>query len=502
MRLFYGGNIITMTGKEADCVLTDGGIIKAVGRFGEIREHYGDKAELTDLKSNLLLPGYIDAHSHIAEFAKSLESVNLSAADSIGELLSLLEKKAAEGADFISSFGYDDNILKEHRHPTRQELDSVSASVPIIATHSSGHMGVLNSAALEMFSIDENTPEPEGGKIGKTNGRLNGYLEEAAFSAVTSSLKTGNLTASLEKAQEIYLKNGITTAQEGFLKPDTYKALTDFAAEGRLKLDVVGYADNKNKDFTDTIEFSKEYKNRFRVGGIKLFLDGSPQGKTAWMSVPYKGSGGMCGYPIYTNERLTSELRSASEKGLQVIAHANGDMACRQFADCAERAGGLVRPVAIHCQFADRGALEKMAKLGMTASFFISHIFHFADIHLKNIDRSAVLAMSPAKTALELGTNYTFHQDTPVLAPDMAELVRCAEERKSKSGEIIGKDQCLTRAQALAGITKNAAYQYLEEKSKGTIEEGKRADLVVADAKTLKPLMTIKDGITVSCEDS
>ena len=230
------------------------------------------------------------------------------------------------------------------------------------------------------------------------------------------------------------------------------------------------------------------------------------------MSQPYEGESSYCGYPAHTDQEVLECLSTALEEKLQVLVHCNGDAAAQQLIDqyrlAKEQTGSTqnIRPVMIHAQTVRKDQLKQMAELDMIASFFIAHTYYWGDIHCKNLGQRA-MSISPVQSAIENHVVYTFHQDTPVLLPNMMETVWCAVNRISRQGTVIGQQEKISVLDALKGITINAAYQYGEERKKGSIKMGKRADFVILDRNPLKTpklelnqiqiLQTIKDGIPV-----
>ena len=245
------------------------------------------------------------------------------------------------------------------------------------------------------------------------------------------------------------------------------------------------------------------------MGGFKVFLDGSPQGRTAWMTAPYEGEDTYCGYPIHSDEELRGYIALALDKKQQLLAHCNGDAAAEQYIAQFEKelkareSRDSNRAVMVHAQLVRKDQLERMKEIGMIPSFFVAHTYYWGDIHMKNFGPERGSRISPVRDALENGMKFTFHQDTPVVPPDMMRTVSCAVNRVSRGGQVIGENQRIPVLEALKAITSYAAYQYHEEAEKGTIAVGKYADFVVldenpleTDAKALadiKVLMTLKE---------
>ena len=389
---------------------------------------------------------------------------------------------------------------------------------PILIAHASGHMGIVNSLALEKLNITAKSKNPEGGYIGRIEGsdEPNGYLEENAFiknTAAAPQPTLEDLLRFLDEAQGIYFKYGITTAQEGLIRDMEMAVLKEASKRRKLILDIVGYVDLKNnkKLLENNKEYLNKYINGFKIGGYKIFLDGSPQGRTAWMSEPYEeAEDGYRGYPIYEDKEVQSFVNTALKEDLQLLTHCNGDAAAEQLINSfqgAEIKNKNLRPVMIHAQTVREEQLERMAEINMLPSFFAAHIYYWGDIHIKNFGRKRGYRISPVKTAIEKGVVYTLHQDSPVIMPNMIETLWCVVNRITKGGVEIGVEEKITPYEALMGVTINAAYEYFEEDKKGSIKEGKVADLVILDSNPLKVhpmdirdievVETIKNGETV-----
>ena len=241
-------------------------------------------------------------------------------------------------------------------------------------------------------------------------------------------------------------------------------------------------------------------------------MDGSPQGRTAWMSEPYlEGEKDYCGYPYLEDAVVEKYVMQAIKEERQLLVHCNGDAASEQFLRIYEKCMAEnkvdLRPVMVHCQTVREDQIDRMARIPMIASVFIGHVWYWGDIHLRNFGKYRGEHISPVKDAVERGVIVNFHQDAPVTKPDMLQSVWCAVNRISRGGKTIGRQQKISVGDALKAITYNAAYQYFEEDIKGSIEEGKNADLVLLDRsplevspleiKDIEVLETIKEGETI-----
>ena len=514
---YFGGPILTMEpGPRPEGVLVSGGRIVAVGTNEELKA-LDPKARAVDLAGRTLLPAFLDPHGHLSAVASTISLAQLGTAESFSQIEKALgdfrtERRVPAG-EWVVGNGYDHNLLVEGAHPTRQVLDAALPENPCLITHASGHMGVANTEALRRMGITTATPDPAGGKIGREeDGTPNGYLEENAFIRLAAGFvprpTAEEALDDLRAAQEKYLSQGYVLAQDGMTGKAEYALLAAGARAG-LPLDVVGYADLRNAP-----ELAKEPPvGRFSMGGCKIFLDGSPQGRTAWMSRPYEGEADYAGYPAWTDEQVTAFLSLALGEGRQILAHCNGDAAAEQYLRCfaAARdrmgAGDTHRPVMIHAQLVRRDQLERMGRFSMIPSFFAAHIWYWGDTHWKNFGPERASHISPLKWAQELGLPFTMHQDSPVIEPNVLESVWCAVNRVTRKGRKLGCGLAVTAETALKAFTIHAAYQYFMESERGSIAPGKRADFVLLDAdptavepmkiRDIQVLETIKDGVSV-----
>lgn len=523
--LYFGGPILTMVAETdaPEALLVENGEIRALGplrSFDSLR-----RVRRIDLRGRCLMPGFIDAHSHIVMNGLYAGLADLSACADFDEIVRTLrahgERKKSKPGEPVIGFGYDHNTLREQRHPDREVLDRVSRENPVVILHVSGHMACANSRALALAGLSAATPDPEGGVIGRAPGGAepNGYLEETAAQDVHPMIfgkAKRDIGGILRSMQRAYLEHGVTTAQDGAANRQIVTLLRLAGWLGKLKIDVVAYpminAEGRQAVKPDPPRAA--YRRHLRLGGYKLILDGSPQGRSAWMSEPYLGDDPEYrAYPYLNDDAADAFVRRAVAERRQILVHCNGDAAGEQFLNAYERAlrdtgcAEDLRPVMIHCQIVRADQLARMARLRMIASIFVGHVFFWGDVHLKNFGPARANRISPAGEATRLGVPYNFHQDTPVTPPDMLRSVWCAVKRVSRSGRIVGAEMTVSPFEALRAVTAGGAYQYFEEDRKGTLQPGKLADLVVLDRnplavdpleiKDIQVLETIKRGVTV-----
>ncbi|MCA0133558.1 amidohydrolase [Winogradskyella alexanderae] len=513
--VYYNGDIITMVGDSpnyVEAIVEKDGKIVFTGSSKEAMTIAGKGHKMINLEGRTLVPGLIDGHAHFANFGAQAIGAQLLASpdanvDDMKTLISVLkewntpENRALTG--WIFGTGFDDSILKEKRFPTKHDLDEVSTEFPIMITHISGHFAVVNSKGLEKLGIDENSKNPEGGIIRRENNSTepNGVLEElAAIPYMLQAIAPKSEEAVMrffEAGQEMALSYGYTTAQEGRAMQN-HEMLVAMAEKEKYKIDVVSYIDYAFVDkYMDSKWNSKTYTNKYRIGGMKVTLDGSPQGRTAWRTEPYLiPPQGMphdySGYPAIPNDSIvTSIFEKGFKNNWQILAHTNGDAAIDQFIrtmkPLQEKYGKENRrDVIIHGQYIREDQLNDAKEMKMIASLFPLHTFYWGDWHTQLIGDSLVQSISPVKTALKKGMDITIHTDAPVALPNLMRVLWTAVERTSRSGKVIGEDERLTPYEALQAITIWSAYQHFEEDRKGSLEKGKLADFVILDKNPLK----------------
>jgi len=522
--MYYGGDIITMEGdsaRYAESLVVKDGKILFVGNKVEAMKAAGDGHAMIDLKGQTLVPGFVDGHAHFFAFGPQAVTANLLAApdgtcEDIPALINTMKEWTTKTGigytnGWIAGMGFDDAVLKEGRFPTRQDLDLVSKDTPVIAMHISLHFVSMNTKALELSGITAASTNPTGGVIrrekdGKTP---NGVLEESAavpyIAKVLSPSTTENAEYLLEKGQELAASFGYTTAQEGRAMEGQHLGLADFAQKGKLKIDVPSYVDYTFPKLFATEWNSPNYKNHYRIAGIKVTLDGSPQGRTAWRTIPYLlppdgQKKGYKAYPVIPDDKVyLAVVDSAFKNDRQLLVHANGDAAIDQFIS-GLRYGTVQygdkdrKTVLIHGQFIRMDQLDSLKKYHVYASLFPMHTFYWGDWYKKIVGTQQAMQISPINSALKKGLRVTSHTDAPVALPNLMMIMWTTVNRVSRAGTVMGAGERLTPYQALQSITIWGADQHNEQDIKGSFIPGKLADMVVLDKNPLKvDPMTLKD---------
>ena len=308
---------------------------------------------------------------------------------------------------------------------------------------------------------------------------------------------------------------GYTTAQEGRAVGPGLAAMKRTADRGRLQIDLVSYPDVLE---VDDVQPSIEYTNHYRVGGVKLTIDGSPQGKTAWLTEPYfvvpEGQPkDYRGYAAIDEKTTNNAVEKAFANGWQILCHGNGDAATDRFIAAVRAAKARHpdvdnRPVLIHGQVLRKDQVAALDELGIFPSLFPMHTFYWGDWHRQSVlGPERAENISPTGWVLERGMRFGSHHDAPVALPDSMRVLSATVTRTTRSGRVLGPEHRVPVATALKALTIWPAWQHFEEKSKGTIEVGKLADFVILSENPLtippekladvKVVETIKEGVTI-----
>jgi predicted amidohydrolase YtcJ len=511
--VYVGGPILTMNdaAPRAEAIAVKDGRIVAVGSRSEVAKQQTTATKVVDLGGKALLPGFIDGHGHVFTSGIQAASANLLPApdgegNSIARVQELLRAYAstptAKKFGMILGFGYDDAQLAERRHPTREELDAVSTELPVLIIHQSCHLGAMNGKALELAGITAATADPQGGIIRRAaDGKTpDGVLEETAFMLgamkIFPRLDAEQFAQLAVMGQDMYARHGYTTAQEGRATGPAHGSFVKLAEAGLMKLDVVAYLDMVFTDEPPELQtpwHSRSYKNRYRVGGVKLNLDGSIQGKTGYLTQPYRvppagAAANYRGYETLPDKVIAAKVEKAFANGWQVLAHCNGDAAIDQFVSAVREAVAKHGPadrrsVAIHAQTARLDQLDAMRTLGIMPSFFGMHCFYWGDWHRdETLGPARAERISPANSALRRWMVFSQHHDSPVAQPSAIRVLSSIVTRRTRSGDILGADERIDVASALKSLTIWGAYQHFEEHEKGSLQVGKVADFVVLSA--------------------
>ena len=501
-----GGTVLTVDARDsrAEAVALKGDRIVGVGSAFDVDGLVGPDTRVIDCRGRTIVPGFIDSHTHntlVGEFRYSLRQLNTAAElnPALDDLLAKVRERAAAtpAGEWIGGRNYDPNGMREQRWPTRWELDAVAPRNPVLITIRGGHACVGNSRALELAGITRDTPDPEGGVIDRDErGEPTGVLRDVHdIRAVPPPATLADLKDGLATLDRLYVKLGITSAHDcgAAPRPEPYRAYQEAAAEGRWRIRTYLFP---YLDFVLAHDWGMRTgfgSDRLKMGGVKLFMDGSIQCFTCAFREPYvtRDTRGWEGLR-YAQDKANDAVLSAHQLGYQVAIHAQGDWGITVAVNALEHAmEKFPRPDPRHriehtlCP--TRDDLVRMQRLGIIPNFYLFHPWFWGDQHIDNfIGPERAARMVPARTALDLGLAPCAHSDCPVCTPDDPVwpsnplwAMACAVTRRTRGGRDIGPGERITPAEALRIYTMNGARASFEERSKGSIEVGKLADLVV-----------------------
>lgn len=530
----YVGEIITVDDKKmkAEAVAVKDGKILKVGTKEDVMNTKGENTEVIDLKDKTMTPGFIDAHGHLGLEVLVAEWADIQAPpygdctdiDSIIEKMKkfIVEKQIKEG-DWTIGFGYSDSELKELRHPDRHDLDKISTEHPIVLWHSSMHFVTCNTTALRMMELDDSVANPPGGVyLRDSKGKLNGVCQGTTRYSVVSKLPVPTLEQKLkklQKAEKLYFKYGVTTIQEGATRPDDVEYLKYAMEHDGLTADVVCYPlmDRENIVRNSGIPINT-YENHVKIGGIKMVADGSFTG-TVKLSKPYnvveEGTpSNFTGLLYESQESMEAFFKLGFENNWQTMIHSSGDACIDMVMDAYEKQASELgidltkrRDILLHYLFPRLEQADRVEKLHLFPSMLSPRIFFANQTDVNRYGEERFSLMCPAKQFVDKGMKFSLHIDAPAFHPHMMPIMDGAVNRTSVAGIEIGLEYKISPLDALKGITIYAAYQHNDENIKGSIEEGKLADLVILDKnpleidpmeiRNIQVLETIKEGKTV-----
>lgn len=509
--LWHNATVITLNDNQprANSLLTRGEKIIAIGDFTDVKAQAPSDVKLVDLAGRTVIPGFVDAHSHfpgsgMSRFSEDLQAPPVGTVTQLSTLLERLKQRAdnTSKGEWVSGFGYDQLLLAEKRHPTIAELDAVSLDHPIFIMHISGHLGIVNSKALER--IAEST-----GQIWRETILQTGRLEEdeaIPFQQAMFDLGVFEFLDMVEAAEQEYSQAGVTTLQSSNIDEKYLGGLKLAKWLGKIpqRMIALPYIEPMGEALVEgTLNLSDVASEDIHIGAIKLIADGSIQGYTAYLTQPYfhnhQHSSDYRGYPRLSAEALNEKVYKIVSAGFQVAIHANGDAsiddALSAIENAEKRAGKkAIRPIIIHAQMATQTQLTKMKRLGITPSFFGAHTYYWGDQHREmtlGIERAA--GISPMQSAASMGLRFTNHLDTPVVPMSPMLAWWTSVDRSTRSGVKLGPEEQLTPLQGLRALTIDAAWQHRLEHVVGSLEAGKAADFVVLSGNPIDTDTPVKD---------
>jgi hypothetical protein len=535
--IYVGGDIVTMNDKAPSVqalAVKDGKILTVGDRKTVEAGHKGAKTKVVNLAGKTLLPGFIDAHSHYFSSLTVANQCNLYAppagpAKDVPSIIATIKKFAADKkipkGEVIQCYGYDENVMPNGRLLNRDDLDKVFPNNPVLVGHVSMHGAVLNSAAMKKWNVSADTKTPPGGVIVRKPGTNEPYglIMETAYLPIFASLPKPTTAQEIDwsiAGQKLYAAAGVTTAHEGATHAAELAVMQRAAKSGGYIIDVIAYPFVTELEAvlkSNPVSGWQKYDNRLKIGGVKVTIDGSPQGRTAFFTTPYLtgGPGGeknWSGELAAPQEVVNKAVKAVYDLNVPLNLHANGDGAIDAFIKAHEAAAaadlGRERNVTmIHAQFTRKEQIDKYVAYKIRPSFYTLHTYYFAEAHIANRGKQQAMYISPMRDAIDKGLKPTNHTDFVVAPLDQMFMLWSAVNRVSRAGAVIGADQRITPMEGLKSMTIWSADQYREGDIKGSLEAGKLADLVILDRnplkvkpmaiKDIKVVETIKEGKTI-----
>ncbi|WP_439499082.1 amidohydrolase [Bosea sp. (in: a-proteobacteria)] len=492
------------------------GRVLATGSDADIAALIGPRTKVIDLKGRLATPGLNDSHLHLVSLGMTMDWVDAkpAAAPDLESLLAAIARRAAgtRSGDWILARGYDQTNLDTGRHPYREELDRAAPDNPVMLVRTCGHVSICNSRALELAGIDERSPTPPGGLIEQQNGRLTGLLAENARApvwAVIPDPTEEDLVAGIERGGKYLLSLGITSCMDaavgqrgGFGEIAAYtRAKRDGRLPVRAWLTLLG---DEGRSIVpqchDAGLISGTGDDMLMIGAVKLFLDGSAGGRTAWMNEPYLGEDKTTGVQMLSNEDLERQVMEAHVKGYQLACHAIGDAAIEQLITAYEKALKAHpdpdrRHRIEHCGFSTPRQHERMVAAGIYPCPQQVFIHDFGDAYVKVLGPERALPSYPFRTWFDLGLKPATGSDAPVCDPDPFPNFHTMLTRKTWRGTVMDDRQCVSIEEALQAYTEFGAFSQKQETVKGRLVPGFLADVAVfsRDLLTAAPDEILKD---------
>jgi len=483
------GNVLTMDSSQpsAEAVAVKKDRIVKVGANKEISRWIGNDTKVIDLQGRTVVPGLTDSHIHVGDFGKFLMWIDLKDVDSIEEMQRRIRERAQkipEGRWIIGS-GWDQTRFVEKRYPNFRDLDEASPDNPVVLYHQCGRVCVVNSKALELAGVTKETKSPSGGKIEKAaeNGEPTGILRENATDLVWKTIPEPSEEEIMEAASlacKKIVEAGVTSIHWIFTSSTEIPIIQKLRAENKLPLRVYTIIPTNILDQINGLDSLLGSDNTDRNLGVKVFVDGSLAARTAALRGPYSDDPATKGQLLYSQEELNALVVKVHKANFRLVMHAMGDQAIDMTLTTIEKALMEAprknhRYRIEHASVLNKELIQRIKKLGMMVSVqpkcVISEFSVWSAVERLGPERARWLY--PLKTLINEGIWVAGGSDCPMEPLSPLQGIQAAVTRQFFPEEQITVDE------ALRMYTVNAAYASFEETVKGSIEEGKLADLTV-----------------------
>lgn len=475
------------------------GRVLATGSDLDMEPLIGPATKVVDLRGRLATPGLYEAHLHLLPLGLSMIEVDVRPrhVQTLEGLLEKIRERAAQSkpGEWVVARGYDQFQLDVKRHPLREELDRTAPRHPVHLVRACGHISIVNSLALRVAGIDETTPVPPGGAIEQRDGKLTGFLAENGREAIRAAIPQADdegLVAAIERAGQYCRSFGITSVMDAAVGsragPREIAAYRTAQRTGRLPVRtnqclLGGPGGIVQRAHADGL-VTGAGDEMLTVGPVKIFTDGSAGGKTAAMTVPYNGEEQTTGILCLDDRAMHDLVAEYHAQGYQLAVHAIGDAAIEQTLDAMESALAARpdpgrRHRIEHCGFIRPDQIERMARLKIEPVPQPVFLYDYGDLYVSVVGEERAAASYPMRTWMNFGMKPAASSDAPVCDVDPFPNFFTMLTRKSSKGTILGGQETLTPAEAIAAYTEFGAYVNRAEHHRGRLAPGLAADVAV-----------------------
>lgn len=484
---------------RAEALSVAQGRILTVGRISEVKPQIGPHTRVIDLAGRSITPGLVDGHCHLAGLGRALEQLDLRGTkhpEEVAEAVAQEAQKRPPG-EWISGYGWDQNLWSPPAFPTRHLLDRVSPHHPVALRRIDGHALWANSAALAAAGIQRGSADPAGGLIVRdADGEPTGVLLDYAIDLVEGRIPPPTVAVYrrwILTAAQLAASSGLTGVHEMGIEEAAVEAYRGLAVEGKLPLRVHAFFEGKTRgkwrldDLKEIVpDADPDGTSYFALRGIKLYADGALGSRGAALLAPYCDDPQNRGLSLLSPEELRAALRFGAEGGWQMAVHAIGDAANRAVLDAMEEAGvhPALRWRIEHAQIIAPEDLPRFARLGVIAAVQPSHATSDLPWAEARLGKERLRGAYAWRSLLQAGARLVGGSDFPIEEHPPLFGLYAAVTRQDRSGRPVGgwfPEERLSLPEVLSLYTAEAAYASFTENHRGRLSPGFVADLTVFD---------------------